>query len=179
MDLLFRNYQYFFKVYFSVSILTFCGIYMCVLVVFVLLKRFCKQTFMIPVVALYFTILVVVTLFSRASNTAFGFIINPFYGILQIIVNNNIHFWRGMISNVLLFVPFGIIVYKCYGIGDYKAILFISAIASLAIESLQFFLKVGYFETGDILCNAVGALCGRLICRLFERIKTNSINQIE
>ena len=79
-----------------------------------------------------------------------------------------------VIENVLLFIPFGIIVwallYNCRIYGG-KSLLKISivniiltmltgAITSLCIELIQRFTERGYFQVDDIIANSFGSLVG-------------------
>ncbi|MCM1262510.1 MAG: VanZ family protein [Butyrivibrio sp.] len=75
-----------------------------------------------------------------------------------------------LIENMLLFVPFGVLLYvnlyiygrKC----NIKTILLTALLASVSIEFLQYAFSCGKSEIDDVLANVLGALIGYAISRL-------------
>ena len=74
-------------------------------------------------------------------------------------------YYREMFMNGLLFVSFGMtascLLPEKRGIAARILLaVFLALTVSTAVEYLQYRMNVGYFETDDILCNALGAFFG-------------------
>lgn len=69
--------------------------------------------------------------------------------------------------NVVLFVPFGFELKRKFSKLSKKMIIFVGAVFSLMIESLQLLLSRGIFETEDIICNTLGTLTGSVFFVIF------------
>lgn len=71
-----------------------------------------------------------------------------------------------LLGNLLLFVPMGyllpILSRKCQSL---RRVVLISALCSLSVEVLQFFLQVGHSDIDDFLINTLGGLCGYWVLR--------------
>lgn len=65
----------------------------------------------------------------------------------------------GVIDNILLFVPFGIIASKSLRTNG-KTVMYLGFSFCLIIEFVQFFSKRGMFEVDDIVSNALGTWIG-------------------
>jgi len=89
----------------------------------------------------------------------------------------NFHF-KEVISNLLVFVPFGI--YLKILDKDNKEIFLYGFIFSLALEISQFIFKLGAADITDLLTNTVGAAIGVLGYILLEKIfkKKEKINKV-
>lgn len=171
MDLLFKNFPYFIGVYFSASPLI-------VIFVFVVCMGLLNATMNKRVsfgssilCACYITSVLVVTLLNKNRVGGYGAIIDPFYGLYQVIVNGNIHFLRGTISNIVLFIPFGVILQSYFGVKSNWVASFVLLSSSLLIELLQYGFCIGYFETEDIICNYIGGMLGILFIRILKKGK--------
>ena len=84
-------------------------------------------------------------------------------------------FYRSMLMNMFLFVPFGL--FAPFSVGgrfkpDRRVITTVLAavILSVIIEFAQYVFYIGRCETDDVLCNAVGAVAGSAAYILY-RIK--------
>jgi len=66
-----------------------------------------------------------------------------------------------VIGNILLFVPFGLLIgLACKGKGG-AVFVFLSGFAvSLCFEAVQFLYAIGEFDVDDIMLNVIGALSG-------------------
>ena len=121
--------------------------------------------YMLYILSLF--ILVTTTDFSGGTN---NFI--PFEEILRYDINS-VLFYRNVIGNILLFIPFGLLItdmikQNCnkYNIGVTTLITFIT---SLAIEFIQ--MRIGRsFDVDDILLNTIGGILGYLIFFLFDKV---------
>ena len=79
-------------------------------------------------------------------------------------------FFENVIGNMALFIPYGIFIAKVFK--DCKVIypLFLSFIASLAIELTQ--LSIGrVFDVDDVILNVIGAVVGYYLYKLFTKSK--------
>lgn len=72
-----------------------------------------------------------------------------------------------LVGNVICFIPFGFVIpvlaIRCRGLGK---MLLLSFMASLLVETIQLFSKLGSFDVDDILLNTLGGLIGYLLFRL-------------
>lgn len=78
-----------------------------------------------------------------------------------------------IIENVLLFIPFGVLLcMTLYAYGKkstMKTILLTSFLTSMSIELLQYIFACGKSETADVITNVLGAVLGYLMIRLRRR----------
>ncbi len=181
MDLFFKNTPYFMSVYLDFPLwkyLVTAAIFYVLL--HLLLVRVAKwsvrKTIIVSIVfSLYFALLIGMTLLGSNRSGVTGAILDPLYGIKKIVLEGNVHFLRGMLSNVLFFVPCGVF----YRLLDYKYKFYkgfvYSALISIILELLQYVFAVGYFEVSDIICNVAGMLVGMCIAQatfaIINRIK--------
>lgn len=68
-----------------------------------------------------------------------------------------------VLANVAVFVPFGLCTGYLWRVAPGPKTFFAAGFTSLAMESTQFALAVGSFDTTDIIANTVGALMGAAI----------------
>lgn len=174
LDLLFKNPQYFFSTYFDFSIKTFCLLFIDIfLIILISTKLFSKKKSVlldilnVLILSLYLSLIICITLFNRNRIGLQFFILNPFYEIKEIFINNDVHFIRGTLSNVILYIPLGFILSL-----NFKkrkiifSIVFCTAL-SVVIEILQYVLCVGCFETWDIICNVFGVVIAVFIFKFY------------
>lgn len=67
------------------------------------------------------------------------------------------YIFRGLIGNILLFVPLGLCLSGHEG-KEYKYLL--PFLISLSIETIQYFTRLGTFEVDDLICNTIGGILG-------------------
>jgi glycopeptide antibiotics resistance protein len=79
-----------------------------------------------------------------------------------------------MILNAVIFVPLGIYIGVLFKRWTYGKKIFLLFIISLLIEGLQFILKVGAFDTTDIITNSLGGIIGLLIFKAIEKAFKNN-----
>lgn len=85
--------------------------------------------------------------------------------------------WNGdfhyLIENILLFIPFGILLYMNMHIHgrecSIRMTLLSSFLTSASIEFLQYLFSYGKLETDDVLANVLGALIGYIIIKYSRR----------
>lgn len=69
-----------------------------------------------------------------------------------------------LVGNIVAFAPFGFFLPMLSRIGkNVIGCVLMSALFSLAVETVQLFTKVGAFDVDDILLNAIGGLAGFLM----------------
>ena len=108
----------------------------------------------------------VVTFQDDVSWSSNNFI--PFHEILRYNITNRL-FWKNVIGNMLMFLPFGFFISYYIDADDLRLPLILTAIASLAIETVQ--MCIGrVFDVDDILLNLIGGFCGFLIFHVFHKI---------
>lgn len=92
----------------------------------------------------------------------------PFTEIFRYSLGSRL-FYKNIIGNVLLFVPYGLFASIYLKLKKPAEALAIAFIASLAIESTQFMIG-RVFDVDDILLNVLGGLTGYFIYRLFNNL---------
>ena len=109
--------------------------------------------------------LVTTTDFESYSN---NFI--PFREIMRYKYTSNL-FYKNVLGNVLLFVPFGYFVNSILKNKKVVVGIFITLITSLSIEIIQ--MNIGRsFDIDDIILNICGGILGYFIYKIKEKLKT-------
>lgn len=75
---------------------------------------------------------------------------------------------RIVLGNIVMFIPFGFLGWIFPKLKDLKNLLFTFVSAIVIVEALQYFTRMGIFETDDIILNTFGVYLGWLICRFVE-----------
>ena len=78
----------------------------------------------------------------------------------------------GIVQNLILFMPFGFLLYAVTDLPRTARILLFGFLLSLAIELCQLLFHLGWFEVDDILHNVLGTYLG--ICLYRRTVKRNS-----
>ena len=123
--------------------------------------------------------IVLVALFSLMRDTRLvnrNAIIIPFHSFSSIWNSN----WEqhgkyvaaGLIGNILLYVPFGLLMYKYNKENIINAVLF-GFFLSFGVELIQFYTKIGTFELDDIFCNTYGTQVGVVIHQYILKKRVN------
>lgn len=87
--------------------------------------------------------------------------------VYRIAFSGNSVFMTQLIGNVIMFVPFGILVPICFQrIRGILKIILVSFLASLFIETTQLYTHTGLFELVDLLNNTLGGVIGYLIYKI-------------
>lgn len=93
----------------------------------------------------------------------------PFTEILRYKIGSKL-FIKNVIGNIILFIPFGILITYLKNITTPSKIISISLSTSLIIEIIQ--LLIGrVFDIDDIILNTIGAIIGYCIFKLVYKIK--------
>ena len=168
MDLLFKNPTYFFETYFSFSPIDFFVAFLCCCAILSLLcvKRFHSKTgriVFIVISSLYLAALIGVTLLNSNRVEMQSLNMNPINNINELFGENSVHQLRGCLSNILFFVPLGIL--GAINFRKHKIILTVvtGLTVSVILEALQYVLHRGCAESMDVICNTFGALLGATV----------------
>ena len=72
-----------------------------------------------------------------------------------------------VIGNTLIFVPFGALLFIfSKKLAKFHNTVFLSLLLSLAIETTQYFTRVGVFDVDDIMLNTLGGIIGWIIYKI-------------
>ena len=78
-------------------------------------------------------------------------------------------FYRNIIGNIIMFVPFGFFTSYYLKLDKKRIIFYLTLIVSVVIELIQ--LKIGRaFDVDDIILNVIGSMLGYYLYRLIDRI---------
>lgn len=113
---------------------------------------------------IYFSILCIITIFSRENGSRRGAADLELFSTWGINVRNNAY----VIENVLLFIPYGFLI--GWNFEKTKRFLFCTVfgfLTSLSIECFQLLTGRGYFQIDDILTNTLGTVAGYFFFRFF------------
>ncbi|HEO3244238.1 TPA: VanZ family protein [Streptococcus agalactiae] len=82
-------------------------------------------------------------------------------------------FWLEPIFNILIFIPFGILLKKIScGIKINQAFL-IFLVVSLFFEIMQYIMSIGASDITDVITNVLGGVIGFLVADIFTKRKNN------
>lgn len=134
-----------------------------------------KEWLGIIIFSLYMALLLGGTLLCRDVDEVRQSEWRLFWSYWETFVKHNQAIWQQMLYNVLIFIPWGMLLPYLFKVKRKSWIIGSAAIVSFAIEFIQLILKLGLFELDDIFHNTVGALIGYGIlagCRkLYRNIK--------
>ena len=128
---------------------------------FVLYKELFSLSFIIYILLLFE--LVTSTDFESYSN---NFI--PFKEMFRYSLTSKL-FYRNVIGNILLFVPFGYFVSYYCKLPSVKYNLLITVITSTSIETIQSAIGRS-FDIDDIILNVIGGVCGYVIFLITKKL---------
>jgi len=116
-------------------------------------------------ICLLFYLLFFSETYGRTMDSGYRYNLEPFkeikrfwnnrdsLGISTVITN--------LVGNIIAFAPFGFFLPIFFRAGrKLFGCVLVSALFSLAVETVQLFTKVGAFDVDDIMLNAVGGLVG-------------------
>lgn len=150
--------------------ITFIPTFIVVLALVLIAKKLLKKdlkAYKVILLVLYFSFLLTITVFGREKTQDQVF--DVFLTYKSLFTRQYMYGVMEVVINVLLFIPFGIIVCSD-GISAVKSIA-VFLIASLVIEALQLIFSIGGFEVCDLINNTAGGLIGFYLMKLFTRKK--------
>ena len=92
----------------------------------------------------------------------------------------NVEFYKDLIGNILLFIPFPFVLFFFFGIKTFSRLLLTSVASSFCVEMIQYILNIGVADVDDLLLNTIGSLLGILILsamRTFNRNEQYRVNR--
>ena len=103
--------------------------------------------------------------YGRTMDSGYRYNLEPFKEIKRFWSNRDSLGLRSVVTNlvgnIVAFAPFGFFLPMLSRIGkNVIGCVLMSALFSLAVETVQLFTKVGAFDVDDILLNAIGGLVG-------------------
>lgn len=110
-----------------------------------------------------------VTLLTREPAPYKQRIFTPFHSYFELIFNHQKGWLSQNLLNMLLFMPLGA---SCFCITDrnnrskFKIAVIAGFLLSCFVEITQYFTKLGFFETDDIINNIIGTAIGDAVCWL-------------
>ena len=132
-------------------------------------NSFFRACMKIPFVALlgFYSYLVLgITLLSRNKGAVYILRLVPFSTWEMDVFN--VTLW---IENILMMIPLGILLYILWApFRRLGRLILAGFLCSLLVECIQFFTRLGKFETDDIMNNVFGVVIGFLVCKVIGGI---------
>ena len=76
-----------------------------------------------------------------------------------------------IVLNYILFIPFGFLLYLCFGEKFGLRVVIAGFLLSVSIELIQLLFNIGLFEFDDMIGNTVGCLIGTVIGKATRELK--------
>lgn len=114
-------------------------------------------------------ILILFELLTYQDVQTFGTNFIPFREILRYDLGTY-GFYRQVVGNILLFLPFGFFVSKYIKVNKIGSMFIVSLLASTIIEAVQYFIG-RIFDIDDIILNVLGGILGFLLFIGLDAIK--------
>ena len=130
---------------------------------FILHDELLKLCFIIYILCLFY-----VVTFQDVSWSNHNYI--PFKEILRYDFGSPL-FFKNIFGNLLLFLPYGIIIKKYIKVNKIPIVLLLAFITSLSIEVVQFLIG-RVFDVDDVILNVLGCLLGYILYSLFLKINS-------
>lgn len=122
----------------------------------------------------YFIILTYIVFFARRRRHSYNHALNlvPFKVFTDFKNNSGAgtyNYYSNLIGNIILFLPYPIILILVFKIHKLSAILLLTITLSFSIELLQFIFKVGVADIDDFILNTIGACAGYACYSLYGK----------
>ena len=127
---------------------------------FIIHQELLKLSFLIYILCLFY-----VVTFQDVSWSSHNYI--PFKEILRYDLGSSL-FYKNIFGNMLLFLPYGILIGAYVKVDKISIVLLLGFITSLSIEVIQFLIG-RVFDVDDILLNVIGCLLGFILYTLFKK----------
>lgn len=122
-----------------------------------------------------------VTLINRNINSSNLIVLLPFQSYINLFFsdwkNAAVFAWRQIIGNVLIFIPFGMLVSELFNKKSLKVCAISGLIFSLMIETIQMIFGLGKTETDDVINNTLGAIFGFLVYYSIENLRNRDFKK--
>ncbi len=93
--------------------------------------------------------------------------------------NELYNFYTNLFGNIILFIPFPIVLITVFKIEKLGVIIISAILFSTSIETLQYLFQIGLADIDDVILNTLGALIGFFLykkLRQFDYFSLNSEN---
>ncbi len=139
-------------------------------------KEFNKKSVLLAVIGLFYLLVVFCAVFMNRNNVTDYSVQHLFSSYKSAWYTCSAQAWRNIVLNILLFVPFGILLpLLSQKTNKPYFVIPIGAASSLIIEAIQYIFKIGVFEFDDVLNNTVGVILGYCVYRLFSAIRNKAV----
>ena len=128
----------------------------------------------IPFSAFYFLILTYIVFFARRRRHSYHHALNlvplkVFFDSKENSDTSFINYYSNLVGNIILFLPYPIILILVFKIHKFSTIIFLSLFLSFTIELLQYIFQVGVADIDDIILNTIGAVIGYVCYSIFDK----------
>lgn len=135
-------------------------------------KMHWQQVIACCLIFIYYFVILESTVFGRADQGKVLYELELFWSWRAVFAWHSRAILEENLLNLVMLLPIGVLLPLAIGKkARWWMGLIIGAMASLAIELLQLFLRRGLFEFDDIVHNAIGAMVGCLIGSLILRLE--------
>ena len=110
------------------------------------------------------------TVFFRSYTENSGVNLMPFWSYRMESQDLQYSMYVENLMNVLMFVPFGLLLGCSFKGITWKVVLLVTLFVSVSIESLQYILKLGFAEFDDVFHNTIGAFLGFGLYAIFAAL---------
>ena len=86
----------------------------------------------------------------------------------------NLEFYKDLAGNILVFVPFPLLLFHFFKISSLRTLLLISVATSFCVETLQYIFNIGVADIDDLILNTTGACIGLLLLIPLLRMKATN-----
>lgn len=76
-----------------------------------------------------------------------------------------------IVLNYILFIPFGFLLYLCFGEKFGLRVVIAGFLLSVTVELIQLTFKIGVFEFDDMIGNTIGCLIGAVVGKATRELK--------
>lgn len=144
----------------NVIVIYILSVIICILTLFEILKTKKNKIFNYIFILIYFLYLYI-CLYLRKEQINDNFSNGKYIKVwIKLIFTNRIVF-KNIVGNILIFIPFGVLLHKIKLKVIYK--LLISILIIIIIEVIQLITKTGIFDILDIFLNIIGIVIGIVI----------------
>ncbi len=90
------------------------------------------------------------------------------------------NFYLNLFGNILLFIPFSIILIAVFKILNPVKIILYTILVSVLIETIQYIFEIGFADIDDVILNTLGAAIGIYLFKFFfQKIFFYNLKQTE
>ena len=126
-----------------------------------------KEVFWNLAFSVYMVLLLGCTLLNRSVGEGQGLRLTPVWSWREVLDSGNMEVEKQIFYNILAFVPWGILVPKCFdNARSFAKVVGSAVLMSVGIEVMQLIGQCGLCELDDVIHNGLGAVVGYLVWRM-------------